>query len=94
MAAKASAPDTDVTPDILGIASDVTVKATVSIDADLQTALDLIGTGNLDTIDGKLPIQQGTKMVRRAFQNRRWPDEKHPGTVFDFLVEHGAYILT
>lgn len=33
------------------------------------------------------------KMARAAFAARGWPNEKHPGTVRDFLTENGIPTL-
>ena len=33
------------------------------------------------------------KLTRTAFAARGWPNERHPGTVRDFLVEHGIPII-
>jgi hypothetical protein len=39
-----------------------------------------------------LTPQQRAKIVRVGFAARGWPDTEHPGTVRDFLEEHGVPI--
>ena len=57
------------------------------------------GIGHLDpdlqaiVEEKKASPQQRAKMARFAFSYRGWPNEEHPGTVRDFLVEHGVPII-
>jgi hypothetical protein len=50
------------------------------LDADLQAIVD----SSTET------PQMRAKMTRYAFAARGWPNADHPGSVRDFLVEHGV----
>lgn len=51
--------------------------------ADLQAIIDAIG----------FTPQDRAKMARHAFGSRGWPNEEHPGTVRDFLIENNIQII-
>ena len=53
------------------------------LDADLQAIVD----------EKRQSPQVRAKMARYAFGARGWPNEEHPGTVRDFLEEHGVPII-
>jgi len=53
-----------------------------SLDDDLQRVVDNNGTP-----------QERAKMARWAFSSRGWPNESHPETVRDFLIEHKVPII-
>jgi len=68
--------------DIPAVASEPeTVKEV--FDPDLQTPIDAVN---------ETP-QFRAQMVRRAFGTRGWPNEEHPGTVRDFLIEYKIPII-
>ena len=54
-----------------------------ALDADLQAIVDAT----------RQSPQVRAKMARYAFSARGWPNEEHPGTVRDFLAEHGVPII-
>jgi len=41
----------------------------------------------------KLDPLMAAKMVRRGFTSRHWPNQKHPGSVCDFMEEHNIPIF-
>jgi len=43
--------------------------------------------------DTKATPQQRARWVRRAFAARGWPNQEHPETVRDFLIEHEIPII-
>ena len=53
------------------------------LDSDLQAIVD----------EKRQSPQVRAKMARYAFGARGWPNEEHPGTVRDFLEEHGVPII-
>jgi len=55
----------------------------VTLEADLQRIVDSIG----DT------SQERAHAVRVAFSRRGWPNQEHPQTVRDFLIEHNIPIV-
>lgn len=51
--------------------------AKAALDADLRTIVDEV----------KSTPQMRAKMTRTAFSARGWPNDEHPGTVKDFLIQ-------
>ena len=58
----------------------VEVSPDPALDADLQSILDLEDPTS------------AAKQCRLVFASRGWPNAEHPGSVRDFLLEHGVPI--